>query len=72
MPGLTLDIIVGDYDIWITDLPALRFIKFDFEGNIIYTWLVPHDLPDGYLEVHTFSVDSEGNLCGGDYKYGRT
>ena len=28
--------------------------------------------PDGYLEVHTFSVDSEGNLYGGDNQYGRT
>ena len=24
----------------------------------LYTWMVPPDLPDGYLEVHTFSVDS--------------
>ena len=30
------------------------------------------DLPDGYLEVHTFSVDSAGNLYGGDNQYGRT
>ena len=30
------------------------------------------DLPDGYLEVHTFSVDSDGNLYGGDNQYGRT
>ena len=29
-------------------------------------------LPDGYLEVHTFSVDSAGNLYGGDNQYGRT
>ena len=69
---LTLDIIVGEDHIWLTDLRPLRFVKFDFEGNILYTWLVPRDLPDGYLEVHTFSVDSEGNLYGGDNQYGRT
>ena len=34
--------------------------------------MVPPDLPDGYLEVHTFSVDSAGNLYGGDNQYGRT
>jgi hypothetical protein len=69
---LPLDIIVNDDAVWITDLQPLRFVKLDFEGNSLYTWLVPRDLPDGYLEVHTFSVDSEGNLYGGDNQYGRT
>ena len=69
---LPLDIIVNDDAVWMTDLQPLRFIKLDFEGNSLYTWMVPRDLPDGYLEVHTFSVDSEGNLYGGDNQYGRT
>jgi hypothetical protein len=47
-------------------------VKLNFKGERQYTWLVPPDLPDGYLEVHTFSVDSEGNLYGGDNQYGRT
>jgi hypothetical protein len=73
-PGFTLplDIIANDDSIWITDLKPLRFVKLDFKGTRLYTWLVPPDLPDGYLEVHTFSVDSEGNLYGGDNQYGRT
>lgn len=69
---LPLDIIVNENALWITDLQPLRFIKLDFEGNSLYTWMVPRELPDGYLEVHTFSVDSEGNLYGGDNQYGRT
>jgi WD40 repeat protein len=69
---LPLDIIVNEDDFWITDLGPLRFINYDFEGNLKYTWLVPRELPDGYLEVHTFSVDSDGNLYGGDNQYGRT
>lgn len=69
---LPLDIIVNDDDLWITDLTPLRFVNLDFEGNYKYTWLVPRELPDGYLEVHTFSVDSDGNLYGGDNQYGRT
>lgn len=69
---LPLDIIVNDDGFWITDLGPLRFVKFDFEGNIQYTWLVPPDLPNGYLEVHTFAVDPDGNLYGGDNQYGRT
>jgi hypothetical protein len=69
---LPLDIIVNEDALWITDLQPLRFVKLDFEGNSLYTWMVPRELPDGYLEVHTFSVDSEGNLYGGDNQYGRT
>ena len=69
---LPLDLIVNDDALWVTDLRPLRFIKIDFTGKHLYTWLVPPDLPDGYLEVHTFSVDSAGNLYGGDNQYGRT
>lgn len=69
---LPLDIIVNDDSIWITDLGPLRFVNLDFEGNYLYTWLVPRDLPDGYIEVHTFTVDDEGNLYGGDNQYGRS
>jgi NHL repeat-containing protein len=70
--SLPLDIIVNADCIWVTDLNPLRFTKLDFKGNHLYTWMVPKDLPDGYLEVHTFSVDSNGNLYGGDNQYGRT
>ena len=70
--ALPLDLIVNDDAVWLTDLGPLRFVKFDFEGNRLYEWEVPRDLPDGYLEVHTFSVDSDGNLYGGDNQYGRT
>jgi hypothetical protein len=70
--SLPLDIIVNDDAIWVTDLNPLRFNKLDFQGNHLYTWMVPKDLPDGYLEVHTISVDSNGILYGGDNQYGRT
>jgi hypothetical protein len=33
---------------------------------------VPRELPDGDIEVHTFTVDSNGILYGGDNQYGRT
>jgi hypothetical protein len=69
---LPLDLIVNDDCVWLTDLGPLRFTKLDFKGNHLYTWMVPPDLPDGYLEVHTISVDRDGNLYGGDNQYGRT
>lgn len=70
--SLPLDLIVNDDSLWMTDLKPLRFVKLDFTGKRLYTWMVPPDLPDGYLEVHTFSVDAAGNLYGGDNQYGRT
>jgi hypothetical protein len=69
---LPLDLIVNDDSVWMTDLTPLRFVKLDFKGQHLYNWLVPKDLPDGYLEVHTISVDARGNLYGGDNQYGRT
>jgi hypothetical protein len=70
--SLPLDVIVNDDAVWMTDLKPLSFIKLDFSGRRLYTWRVPADLPDGFLEVHTISVDQEGNLYGGDNQYGRT
>lgn len=70
--SLPLDIIVNENHLWITDLTPLRFIKLDFDGNQLYSWHVPREMPDGFLEVHTFSVDPEGNLYGGDNQFGRT
>jgi hypothetical protein len=69
---LPLDLIVNEDSVWVTDLGPLRFTKLDMTGKHLYTWMVPSDLPDGYLEVHTISVDSAGNLYGGDNQYGRT
>lgn len=69
---LPLDIIVNENDFWITDLGPLRFLNFDFNGNLKHSWLVPQQLPDGFLEIHTFSVDQDGNLYGGDNQYGRS
>ena len=42
--SLPLDLIVNDDSLWMTDLKPLRFVKLDFKGNRLYTWLVPPDL----------------------------
>jgi hypothetical protein len=69
---LPLDLIVNADSVWVADLSPLRFTKLDFTGKQLYTWMVPAELPDGYLEVHSFTVDSRGNMYGGDNQYGRT
>ncbi|MDP1932551.1 MAG: hypothetical protein Q8L60_13945 [Gammaproteobacteria bacterium] len=70
--SLPLDMIVNEDSLWITDLNPLRFVKLDFNGNRLYSWIVERDGPTGFLEVHAFSVDSELNLYGGDNQYGRS
>ena len=70
--GLPLDIIVHNEHVWVSDLGPLKLVKLDFSGNRLYTWNVSTEGPTGYLEVHTISVDSEGNLYGGDNQHGRT
>ncbi len=70
--SLPLDIIVNEDSLWITDLNPLRFVKLDFSGNRLYSWVVERDGPTGFLEVHAFTVDSDLNLIGGDNQYGRS
>ena len=70
--GLPLDLIVAEDHLWVSDLRPLKMVKLDFDGNRLYTWNVPNDGPTGFLEVHAFSVDAEGNLYGGDNQHGRT
>lgn len=70
--ALPLDMIVNEDAVWMTDLNPLRFIKLDFNGNRLYSWIVERDGPTGFLEVHAFTVDSELNLYGGDNQFGRT
>jgi len=69
---LPLDIIVNKDCVWVTDLGPLRFTKLDFNGKHLYTWTVPSEMPDGFMEVHSFTVDSKMNLYAGDNQYGRT
>src|SRR5436190_20987815 len=38
---LPLDLIVNDDSLWVTDLGPLRFVKLDFQGHHLYTWMVP-------------------------------
>ena len=70
--GLPLDLLVGEDHLWVSDLRPLKMVKLDFDGNRLYTWNVSNEGPTGFLEVHAFSVDAEGNLYGSDNQHGRT
>ena len=70
--GLPLDIIVNGYDVWVTDLSPPKVVKLDLNGNVQYTWLLETEGPNRYIEMHSFAVDSDGNLYGSDNQMGRT
>jgi DNA-binding beta-propeller fold protein YncE len=70
--GLALDIIVSGSDVWVSDLQPAKVTKFDLDGNRLYTWNLPSEGPTAFREMHSFAVDSAGNLYGSDNQHGRT
>ena len=73
-PGfdLPLDVIVNDYNVWVTDLSPAKLVKLDLNGNWQYTWELPQEGPGAYIEMHSFSIDTNGNVYGADNQHGRT
>jgi len=69
---LPLDVVVRGNDIWVSDLGKPKVIKFDRDGNRLYTWFWPAEGRDRFREMHTMVVDSDGNLYGSDNQLGRT
>jgi streptogramin lyase len=63
---------VSGKDVWVSDLGKPKVIKFDREGNRLYTWFWPSEGEDRFREMHTIVVDSAGNLYGADNQLGRT
>ncbi len=70
--GLTLDLIVNGDSVWVTDVGPPRITQLDFDGNRLHEWYLPTEGPARFLEVHSFAVDSAGNLYGSDNQHGRT
>ena len=74
-PGfdLPLDIIVNEYDVWVTDVGAdgASIMKFDLNGNPQAIQQLPREGPSRYTEMHSFAVDSNGVLYGADNQQGR-
>ena len=70
--ALTLDVLVNEDAIWITEVSPPRVIKLSFEGDRLYEWALPTEGPAAYIEMHTFAVDESGALYGGDNQHART
>ena len=67
--------IFSDGYLWAADRGTSKMLKYDLDGNFMYSWGTWGDFPGGMWGVHGFSVDQEGNVYvaevdnGGAQKY---
>lgn len=67
-----LDISVSETHAWVTDNDPPKIVQFNLDdGSRNYTWLLPTEGQDYWIEMHSFSADEEGNLYGADNQTGR-
>ncbi len=69
--GMPLDITVSEDSAWVTDLNPPKIVQFNLDGTRKYSWNLPTEGPDFWIEMHSLSVDDEGNLYGTDNQAGR-
>ena len=69
--GMPLDITVSEDSAWVTDLNPPKIVQFDLNGNQTYSFELPTEGPDFWIEMHSLSVDAQGNLYGTDNQAGR-
>lgn len=69
--GMPLDITVSEDSAWVTDLNPPKIVQFDLDGNQVYSFELPTEGPDFWIEMHSLSVDAQGNLYGTDNQAGR-
>lgn len=62
----------ADKHIWVADHGTERVVKYDLEGNYLYSWGSFGEWPGGLWNVHGMSVDQEGNLYLASVNTGRT
>ena len=69
--GMPLDIWVSESNAWVTDLNPPKIVQFKLDGSREYTWPLPTEGPDFWIEMHSLGVDEDGNLYGTDNQAGR-
>jgi peptidylamidoglycolate lyase len=62
----------ADQHLWVADGVTNKFLKYDLNGKLLYSWGTYGTFPGAFWGVHGFSVDSEGNLYAAETFGGRT
>jgi peptidylamidoglycolate lyase len=58
--------VTEDQKLWVTDAQYTRFAKYDLDGHLLTYWGVQGDDIGEFDNLHSFDVDSSGNLYVGD------
>jgi sugar lactone lactonase YvrE len=66
-----LFIISADRYLWAADRGSSKMLKYDLDGNFLYSWGTWGDFPGGMWGVHGLSVDQEGNFYTAEVDSGR-
>jgi hypothetical protein len=55
-------LITPDRYLWAADRGTNKILKYDLDGNFLYSWGTWGDFPGGMWGVHGMSIDQEGNF----------
>ena len=66
-----LFIIGADRALWAFDRGTSKMLKYDLDGNFLYSWGTWGDFPGGFWGVHGLSVDQQGNFYVAEVDSGR-
>ena len=68
---MPLDINVSAEAAWVTDLNPPKIVQFNLDGERLYSFNLPTEGPDRWIEMHSMAIDDQGNLFGTDNQAGR-
>jgi DNA-binding beta-propeller fold protein YncE len=74
-PGLNFPnyiLITENQDVWVSDNQPVRIIKYNTDGNRLFSWDAHGNKPGEFGELHEFGVDINGNWYGADNVLGRS
>lgn len=61
----------ADRHLWASDASTSKILKYDLQGNFLYSWGVHGDWPGSLWGAHEMTVDQEGNLYVSEVEAGR-
>ena len=64
-------LIVAHDAVWVMDAGTTKLLKYDLDGNFLYSWGTWGRFPGGMWGVHGMSVDEEGNFYIAEVNNGR-